>query len=233
MATEKSIIDILADVRNVFGNKWTTHDAQDVPSLEELRLSANDAAEFDATVLYADMEGSTDLVRGYKNWFAAEIYKVYLRSVADVLRNNSGAITAYDGDRVMAVFIGDSKNTSACRAAMQLVYLIRRINGAIADYYTKSPYRIGQHIGIDSSHLFVVRSGVRGANDLVWVGEAANVAAKLSSVDDESYSIYATRNVYDSANSVVKNINGTLVWYDVDGLKAGRRVCKTNYAMEF
>ena len=150
--------------------------------------------------------------------------------MADVVRNNSGAITAYDGDRIMAVFIGDSKNTTACKTAMQMIYAVNQINSAVARYYEKSPYRLGQHIGVDSSRLFVVRSGVRGANDLVWVGEAANVAAKLSSVSDDAYSIYITKNVYDSANNVVKDINGHLIWREVDGLIAGRRVCRTNYA---
>ena len=37
-----------------------------------------------------------------------------------------------------------------------------------------------QSVGIDTSELFVARTGIRRANDLVWVGRAANHAAKLS-----------------------------------------------------
>ena len=33
-------------------------------------------------------------------------------------------------------------------------------------------------LGIDTSKLFVARTGIRKSNDLVWVGRAANYAAK-------------------------------------------------------
>jgi hypothetical protein len=35
--------------------------------------------------------------------------------------------TAFDGDRVMAVFIGDSKNTSAVKAALQINYVTKHL----------------------------------------------------------------------------------------------------------
>ena len=37
-----------------------------------------------------------------------------------------------------------------------------------------------QSVGIDTCELFIARTGIRGSNDLVWVGHAANYAAKLS-----------------------------------------------------
>lgn len=42
----------------------------------------------------------------------------------------------------------------------------------------------------------VVRSGIRNNNDLVWVGRAPNVAAKLSGIRD-GYATYITKNVFD------------------------------------
>ena len=54
------------------------------------------------------------------------------------------------------------------------------INPAIAELYDDANYAVRQSVGIDTSELFVVRTGIRGANDLVWVGRAANHAAKLS-----------------------------------------------------
>src|SRR4051812_36873707 len=61
---------------------------------------SNDAVEIDGTVLYADLAESTPLVKGYKDWFAAEVYKNYLYCAARIIRLRGGVITAYDGDRV-------------------------------------------------------------------------------------------------------------------------------------
>src|SRR5438093_11764048 len=94
-----------------------------VPEPEGLRLG-NEGVTLEATVLYADMSGSTRLVDSQKPHFAAEVYKAYLACAARIIKNETGVVTAYDGDRVMAVFIGDSKNTNAVKAAF-------KINGAV------------------------------------------------------------------------------------------------------
>ena len=56
-----------------------------------------------------------------------------------------------------------------------------------------------------------MQTGVRGANDLVWVGRSANYAAKLSALDG-SYSTYLTADVYNGMNDEVKLSNGTNIW---------------------
>ncbi len=45
--------------------------------------------------------------------YSAEVYKTFLHCAAKIVRSHDGTITAYDGDRIMAVYIGGSKNTSA------------------------------------------------------------------------------------------------------------------------
>ena len=57
---------------------------------------------------------------GHKAHFAAEVYKAFLRCAARIIRAEGGAITAYDGDRVMAVFVGEGKNTAAVRCALKV-----------------------------------------------------------------------------------------------------------------
>jgi len=44
-----------------------------------------------------------------------------------VIRSNSGEIVAYDGDRIMAIFVGDAKGTSAVRCALQINWAIRNL----------------------------------------------------------------------------------------------------------
>src|SRR5258708_34674599 len=109
--------DLQKEVAAIFRAAWDSRDGTVVPADDSLKLS-NDAVQLDATVLYADLADSTKLVDGHIASFAAEIYKTFLHCAAKVIRQEGGTITAYDGDRIMAGYIGKSKNTSAVRTAL-------------------------------------------------------------------------------------------------------------------
>ena len=140
----------------------------------------------DATILYADMHDSTGLVDGYKDWFAAEIYKSYLFAACHVLRNNREEITSFDGDWVMAVFIGKTNNSDAVKVALQINSVVIKINEYLKANYKSSSFMLRQAVGIDTSKVLAARTGIRSNNDLVWVGHAANHAAKLCECATES-----------------------------------------------
>ena len=76
------------------------------------------------------------------------------------------------------------------------------VNPAISDQYPDAGYSVRHVVGIDTSSLFVARTGIRGANDLVWVGRAANYAAKLSGRSGPATQITAA--VYDRLHSSSK-----------------------------
>lgn len=200
------------EVAAIFRAAWTERDGTVIPADESLKLG-NDAVKIDATVLYADLADSTKLVDNHSSRFAAEIYKTFLHCAAKIIRNEGGAITAYDGDRIMAVFIGDIKNTRAVRAALKINHAVTYIiNPAKKAQYPLKPYELKHVVGIDTSPLFVARTGVRGANDLVWVGRAANYAAKLATLP-ESYDSYITAEVYNKMNEKVKtSTDGKPMW---------------------
>ena len=118
--------ELTAEVKKIFAAQWTTRDGSKVPEAEDLKLG-NDAVELDGTILYADLDGSTAMVDKYKQHFSAEVYKTYLYTAAKIIRSEGGVIVSYDGDRVMAVFIGDSKNSSAARCALKINWAVKHI----------------------------------------------------------------------------------------------------------
>jgi class 3 adenylate cyclase len=98
--------DLSTTVTDIFKYQWSETDGRVIPVPGDLGLG-NVARSFDAaTVLYADLDGSTSLVDRFTWQFAAEVYKAYLRCSARIINDEGGAITAYDGDRVMAIFLG-------------------------------------------------------------------------------------------------------------------------------
>jgi class 3 adenylate cyclase len=205
--------DLDAAVKNIFRDSWDSRDGRVVPVPEDLGLG-NDAVRLDATVLYADIADSTKLVDTSIPQFAAEVYRAYLTCAAKIVKANGGIITAYDGDRIMGVFIGEMKNSNSAKAAMQInAAVIDIINPALSRQYQSATYRLRQVIGIDTSPLFVARIGVRNDNDLVWVGRAANYAAKLASINEDN-TIFITTEVFNKLANFAKfgGINNTLMW---------------------
>jgi class 3 adenylate cyclase len=114
------------EVKKIFASPWDIREGKDVPTFKDLSPN-NDAIKLNATVLYADMSDSTVLVDKHEHTFAAGIYKAYLRCAATIINDENGIIRAYDGDRVMALFDGASKETSAVRSAMKINYAVNKI----------------------------------------------------------------------------------------------------------
>lgn len=204
--------DLASEVKATFSQQWDVQETKSVPAPEDLRLNANHAKDLEtATVLYADLDGSTNMVDGYQWEFSAEVYKTFLRCAAQVIRSEGGVITAYDGDRVMAVFTGGSKNTSAVRCALKINYAVSNIiQPALNAQYCNTNFNLKHVVGIDMSQLRTARIGVRGDNDLVWIGRAANYAAKLT--NESGMPTWITKAVYDQIHDEVKFHNGQDMW---------------------
>lgn len=182
---------------SIFHAVWKRREGKKVP--EDTALTyANDGIDLEGAVLYADLAASTKLVDGNSPEFAAEIYKTFLHVAGRIIRAEGGVITAYDGDRIMAVFIDGATRTAAVRAALKIKWAVDTIvQVRMKAMYKHRDYVVSHTCGVDYSKLMVAKTGVRGANDLVWVGRAANYAAKLCAIP-ESNRTWITAAVYDA-----------------------------------
>ena len=219
--------NLRSEVRKIIQEGWSTQDRRGVPRLDDLKLS-NDAVTLEGTVLYADLVDSTDLVDTEDPKFAAHVYKSYLACAARIIRSESGTITGYDGDRIMAVYTGGSKNDRAVRTALKINFAVQEIiNPAIKDEYPTTSFSVRQAVGVDTSELFVARTGIRGFNELVWVGRAANYAAKLSARSGAASQI--TAEVHDRlSEGVTYDQNGQRMWTRSTAYEIGHRTIYTS-----
>jgi class 3 adenylate cyclase len=203
--------DLEAQVSAIFKAQWAERDGQVVPGDASLKLG-NDAIKLKATVLYADLADSTVLVDNYEKQFAAKIYKTFLHCAAKIITSENGVITAYDGDRIMAVFLGNMKNSTAVRAALKINWAAKSlIQPALKKQYPKTNFVLNHVCGIDTSDLYVAKTGIRGSNDLVWVGKAANYAAKLAALD-HNFPTWITKAVYGALEAKSKLSDGVDMW---------------------
>lgn len=200
--------DLKNQVDVIFCTNWQERDGTVVPNDASVKLG-NDAVNIEGTVLYADLSDSTKMVDQMPATFAAEVYKAFLHCAAKIITAEGGTIVSYDGDRIMAVFMGTSKNTSAVRAGLKINWATKNIvQPSMKAVYKSTTFVVKHVVGIDTCKLFVAKTGIRGANDLVWVGRAANWAAKLCTLDD-SWSTRITKRIYDNMHDSVKFAGGT------------------------
>lgn len=203
-----SITDQLSqEVDGILRQEWAIRDGQVIPKTEDVAL-AGGAVKLAVTMLYADLADSTELAMGYDKRVVAKVFKSFLSCSSRIIRAEGGEIRSFDGDRVMGVFIGTSKNTSAARCALKINYAFLNIikPKLIAKYpnLATGSYKLAHCVGVDTSEVLVIRGGVRNNNDLVWIGRAPNVAAKLSAIRESPNYSFITKAVYDVMEESVK-----------------------------
>jgi adenylate cyclase len=198
--------DISKNVDEILSRRWETREGRAVPEIETVALRG-DTVKLNATMLYSDLAASTALAT-YSREIASRVYKCFLSCTSKVITNGGGSIRSFDGDRVMAVFVGDSKNTSAAKVALKINWMFLNIIEpklrAKYQVFSNGTFSLAQCVGIDTSEMTVIRAGIRDNNDLVWVGRAPNYAAKLSSIRNSPYHSYITEEVFNAMRDEAK-----------------------------
>ena len=107
------------------------------------------------------------------------------------------------------------------------------INPKIKEIYPDTDIEVRQVVGIDTSELFVARTGIRGDNDLVWVGNAANMAAKMCAIRDGEYSTFISNEVYEKIIDEAKfDDNGKNMWLTYHWPEYSKNIYCTSYYWE-
>lgn len=217
--------DITKYVHDTFATQWSTTDGRVVPGPDSGIGLGNHAVKISATVLYADLADSTGLVKSHEKAFAAEIYKTYIYAAAKLIRNAGGSVTAYDGDRVMGVFMGDNNWSVATRVALQIQGVVEKIlQPEMKAAWPAKTFTLSQKCGISYSEMWVANTGLRGNNDYVWVGSAANDAAKMAALG-KGYSTYITGAIYDVLSANLKTRSDAKpAWTDLGSIDLGYKI---------
>ncbi|WP_086150514.1 adenylate/guanylate cyclase domain-containing protein [Cellulosimicrobium sp. KWT-B] len=219
---------IETSVSQIFSTSWNITDGTVVPKTEDVVLR-NGGRRLDAVYLYADLAGSSKLAQSLLPEATAKIVKAYVNTATRILRHKGGHIRSFDGDRVMAIFMGNDKEDRAVRAALAINWaVIEVIRPAIRDGFSDGAdfCNIQHGIGIDSGEALVIRGGIRDNNDLISIGASPNVAAKLSDIRAPGHSIFITDNVKEQLSEEhLKFDNLQQIWsrlsylHDVGGKK--------------
>ena len=204
--------DVQSGIDGVLSPVWDERDGTTVPKTEDIALK-NGAVNLQATYLYADMADSTGLAQNYKKFAVAKIVRCYLNAASRLINHYGGEIRSFDGDRVMGIFVGGRKNTDSVRCALAISWAVSEvINPKIKAKWSDVTWTMKHGVGIDTGDAMLVRGGVRGDNDIVSIGSAPNVAAKLS--EQRDYGINISADVYAQILDEVKlGPKGESMWW--------------------
>ncbi|WP_295184006.1 hypothetical protein [uncultured Brevundimonas sp.] len=186
-----------AEIQGILSQPWNARQGLVAPATDTVALNGG-RVDMDAVMLYADLADSTVIAIANRE-AAARLFRAYLALCARLIVRQNGEIRSFDGDRIMALFVGSDAGARAVSAGLEINWAFQTLLApAFAAQYpmfVTGGYRLAQAVGIDVSEVSVVRAGIRANNDLVWIGRAPNIAAKLSNLRHPPYYTFITEAV--------------------------------------
>jgi adenylate cyclase len=145
---------------------------------EKMILSTEGGAEVELSLLFADMRGSTRLSEQKGTTEYIRLIQRFYKTAAQAIIERNGMVNRLIGDQVIGMFVprfsGPEHPAVAIDAALDI---LRRTGHADPDG-PWAPIGIGVHCG--TAYVGAVGSK-EGLNEIAVLGNAANLAARLSS----------------------------------------------------
>lgn len=193
---EDLVEEILSDVEDIFYYDIETTKAYSVPARDDAGLTfpyyENKKGKIIETcVLFVDIRNSTRLSSHFakEKEMLGKYYSSFIHSMVSIA-DEFGFVRNIIGDRIMVVF----EPTNCVENALKCAILMNTVHQKLKNkYYHKFLFRIG--IGIDFGEMLVLKTGIQKRNEekseykgLVWIGNTANVASKLTDLSSKSIS---------------------------------------------
>lgn len=198
--------DIVAKAKEIEKAAFTVTPITYVPTIDTTALTFGcTGLEFEATVLYIDMRGSTKVLNSHQKRVVAKLHMIYYHAVVKISKANDGEIRSFNGDSLLVFFQGTSITvlSLAVKTAMQIRYAITDlINDNLKTYMD-----IDFGIGLDYGKILATKVGLGGTDttkDLIWIGNAVNKSTVISDKSKSPNYVGISKLVYDNLEDYVK-----------------------------
>lgn len=137
--------------------------------------------ERELTVLFADVRGFTTLAEGLPPAEVVELLNYFLEQMNQIVMNYNGAINKYIGDNLMAFWNAPYPQADhawlGVQAGLEMQRAIEKINDT-----QRFKTRVQFGIGINTGEVVVGNIGSQQRLEYTPIGDAVNVASRLSSI---------------------------------------------------
>jgi adenylate cyclase len=186
---------IADDAKDIFEHEIETTKAYAVPGRYDPGLTfGRDQLKkgklIETCVLFIDIRNSTLMSRNLKKDKAklGKIYSAFVDAMASIA-DKYGYVRNIIGDRVMVVFEPGNCFVDAVNCAVMMYTVATRI---LKKYSGLDTFKCG--IGIEYGEMLILKTGIQKRHEeqseyknLVWVGDAANIASKLTDLSNKEY----------------------------------------------
>ncbi|MEP6639634.1 MAG: adenylate/guanylate cyclase domain-containing protein, partial [Chloroflexota bacterium] len=156
-----------------------------------------------ATMLFADLVGSTALSERHDPEIVSRLVSGVFERVAEEVRRYEGTIEKFAGDAMLAVFGVPITHEDDAERAVRAALEIQAAVGRLADDLGAGELSPRLRIGIESGEVLVDLDRASGARDLFVTGDAVNTAARFQALAEPGTVVIgaatyaATRDVVD------------------------------------
>jgi len=200
---------IADDAKDIFEHDIETTKAYAVPGRNDPGLTfGRDQVKkgklIETCILFIDIRNSTLMSRNLKNDKArlGKVYAAFIDAMASIA-DRYGYVRNIIGDRVMVVFEPGTCFLDAVNCAAMMYTVATRI---LKKYSGLENFKVG--IGIDYGEMLILKTGIQKKHEeqseyknLVWVGDAANVASKLTDFSNKEYNSPQYKVTYEYMHS--------------------------------
>lgn len=205
--------DIKNKVKSIINETFEVTNITYVPKIDDKKLTfGNSGLKFEATVLYIDMRGSSDILNNHNKKTVAKIHMTYFHTIVKIANLYGGNVRSFNGDSALVFFQGTTQDSllNAVEAAMKMRFMLTDKDDGIAGAVSKYT-DIDFGIGIDDGKILCTKIGIGGEHnrDLFWIGNAVNKSTVLSDKAKLPKAIYISSYVY-------KTLTDELLYKDKD-----------------
>ncbi|MCB8980147.1 MAG: adenylate/guanylate cyclase domain-containing protein [Ardenticatenaceae bacterium] len=169
-------------------NSASFEELNSIPSREKLTFT--NGYYVMCSAVWVDIRDSSSLPDYHKRPTLAKLYRAYLSEVVAIINGNIDcAEINIIGDGVSAIF--DTKYKADIESVFRVGYEIVSLNRVLNYKLRKRDIReIKIGVGMSYGRALMVKAGYKGSkiNDVVWMGDVLNSAAKLSNFANKTFS---------------------------------------------
>ncbi|MCK9439517.1 hypothetical protein M0Q39_05665 [Patescibacteria group bacterium] len=191
--------EILDTIKEYLEESYNQTETAIIPKKDNLTFG-NTIKKIDhVKVFYIDMRKSRKILTDANDFWSIKIHKSFLLAVIYSIEKRGGHLRSFNGDGVLAFFIGDNAASRAVRAALDIKGFVLEINKILIKNDKK---KIDFGIGIAQGSMKVAKTGKGGDDqtkqDLIWIGLPLYVALELSELGKFPENIWISPHVRSS-----------------------------------
>ena len=149
------------------------------PNIDQMAIG--EARQFNLAVLHIDVDGYTNLIGKLADQKKLRFINSFLSEMGVTVRDYSGHVEKFVGDKVTAVFGIGKTNELGCKHCLDCALtMLTKIKYSINPYFeTIGIPTFSCSVGMDFGTAWIARTGIHNLTQFSLVGNTVNVASEL------------------------------------------------------